>query len=114
MTASRYKGPHKTRKTIREFQQTSRPCPRNNPVFQRLPHHLQNRAIEFRQLIQVEELAPFLLNLFVQEIVAIYICYQVVANLVLGGELQAVFANEQVLRQPFGSILDRGFAIVGT
>ena len=35
-------------------------CPANtyNPVFQRLPHHLQNGAIEFRQLIQAEELAP--------------------------------------------------------
>ncbi len=34
------------------------PTDTNNPVLQRLPHHLQNEAIELRQLIQAEELAP--------------------------------------------------------
>ena len=96
------------------FGRVFRPTDTYNPVLQRLPHHLQHISREFRQLIQAEELVPFLLNLFVKEIVAIYIFHQVVADLVLGGELQAVFAHEQVLRQPFGSILDRGFAIIGT
>ena len=63
---------------------------------------------------QAEELAPFQLLLFVQEIVAVDVFHQVIAYLVLRGELQAVFAHEHVLGQPFGGILDRGFAIVGT
>lgn len=96
------------------FVRVFRPTDTYNPVLQWLPHHLQDISRKFRQSIQAEELVPFLLNLFVKEIVAIYIFHQVVAYLVLGGELQAVFAHEQVLRQPFGSILDRGFAIVGT
>ena len=30
----------------------------NHTVLQRLPHHLQNRAIELGQLIQAEEMVP--------------------------------------------------------
>ena len=40
------------------FGTVFRPTDTYNPVFQRLPHHLQNGAIEFRQFIQAEELAP--------------------------------------------------------
>jgi len=91
-------------------------CPTNTyyPVLQRLAHHFQDAAIELRQFIQTEELAPLQLLLFVQEIVSVDVFHQVVAYFVLRGELQAVFAYEQVLGQPFGGILDRGFAIVGT
>ena len=35
------------------------PTDTNNPVLQRLTHHLQNGAIEFRQFIQAEEMVPF-------------------------------------------------------
>lgn len=52
-------------------------------VFQRLPHHFQNGATEFRQFIQAERLAPLPLNLSVQEIVAVDVFHQVIAYLVL-------------------------------
>ena len=42
----------------RIFGRIFRPTDTYYPVLQRLAHHLQDRAIEFRQLIQAEELAP--------------------------------------------------------
>ena len=41
------------------FGTVFRPRNRDNPVLQWLAHHFQNGAIEFRQFIQVERLAPF-------------------------------------------------------
>ena len=42
------------------FRRILRPTDTYYPVLQRLPHHLQNGAIEFRQFIQVERIAPLL------------------------------------------------------
>ena len=40
------------------FCRIFRPTNTDNPVLQRLPHHLQDTATEFRQFIQAERLAP--------------------------------------------------------